>query len=209
MRNNENDYKVYKHTAPNGKVYIGITRLDVKRRWQNGTNYKTNRHFDSAIKKYGWDNIKHEIVFCGVTKREAEEKEKQLIKEYDSTNPLKGYNIESGGNAKGKVSEATRLRMSKSHIGKKYKKRRNHTEEEKRAISEKLKGRKSPMKGKHWSAEQRARVGIHIICTDTGEIFYSIRDAAQKTGCQRRGIQRVLKGEYKCTGGMHFEHYHE
>lgn len=29
-------YTVYKHTSPNGKVYIGITKLSVERRWQEG-----------------------------------------------------------------------------------------------------------------------------------------------------------------------------
>lgn len=31
-------YTVYKHTSPNGKVYIGITKLSVERRWQEGKN---------------------------------------------------------------------------------------------------------------------------------------------------------------------------
>ena len=30
-------YCVYKHTSPSGKVYIGITRNDPIKRWQNGT----------------------------------------------------------------------------------------------------------------------------------------------------------------------------
>lgn len=29
-------YSVYKHTAPNGKVYIGITGKDPEKRWLNG-----------------------------------------------------------------------------------------------------------------------------------------------------------------------------
>lgn len=63
-------YTVYKHTSPNGKVYIGITKLSVERRWQEGKNYKTSNHFNNAIKKYGWDNIKHEILFTGLSRSE-------------------------------------------------------------------------------------------------------------------------------------------
>jgi hypothetical protein len=98
------------------------------------------------------------------------------------------------------------LKISKALKGKKYKQRRKHTEAERKKISETLKGRRSPMKGKHWSIEQRAGVGVSIICINTGEVFYSIRDASRKTGCDRRNITRVLKGIYKQTGGMIFEY---
>lgn len=91
-------YTVYKHTSPNGKVYIGITKLSVERRWQEWKNYKTSSHFNNAIKKYGWDNIKHEILFTGLSRSEAEAKEIELIAKYDSTNQRNGYNIEKGGN---------------------------------------------------------------------------------------------------------------
>lgn len=198
-------YTVYKHTSPNGKVYIGITKLSVERRWQEGKNYKTSSHFNNAIKKYGWDNIKHEILFTGLSRSEAEAKEIELIAKYDSTNQRNGYNIEKGGNTP-EMSEETRQKMSKAHKGRKYKKRRNHTEEEKLAISKKLKGRTSSMKGKHWSIEQRSAVGTPIICTTTGEEYYSIRDASRSTGCDRANISRVLKGEYKQTRGLKFEY---
>lgn len=112
----------------------------------------------------------------------------------------------NGGNATGKLSEETKKKISKALKGKKYKKRRNHTEEEKKAISDKLKGRTSPMKGKHWTVEQRAKVGTPIICLNTGERFYSIREAARRTGLQRTGIRGVLGGKYKQTGGMIFEY---
>ena len=47
------NFKVYIHTSPNGKVYIGITSRDAEKRWNNGHNYKPNKHFYSAIQKYG------------------------------------------------------------------------------------------------------------------------------------------------------------
>lgn len=31
-----NNYCVYKHTSPSGKVYAGITKLKPKYRWNNG-----------------------------------------------------------------------------------------------------------------------------------------------------------------------------
>ena len=64
-------YTVYKHTCPNGKVYIGITKQKPERRWGiNGRGYKENEYFYRAIQKYGWQNIKHEIIAEGLTEEE-------------------------------------------------------------------------------------------------------------------------------------------
>lgn len=200
------NYTVYKHTSPCNKVYIGITSTSVERRWQNGNNYRNSPHFKRAIAKYGWDNIRHDILFTGLTKEEAEKKEIELIAEYNSTNPLHGYNTESGGNSIGKLSDAQKAHISQALRGKHYEKRRCHTEEEKRKISEKLKGRISPNKGIYWSDEKKAKYGYQIVCVQTGERFCSIREAARKTGLDRANIARVLKGIYKQTGGMSFEY---
>lgn len=94
---NERPYKVYKHTFPNGKVYIGITSLEPKKRWANGAGYRDNKRMYNAIKKYGWDNIKHEILFTDLTQEQAYEKEITLIAEYGSIEFDKGYNRHIGG----------------------------------------------------------------------------------------------------------------
>jgi len=90
-------YTVYKHTCPNGKVYIGQTAQDVKRRWNNGTGYKENEYFYRAIKKYGWNNIKHEILFENLTQDEADQMEIALISQYKATDRSNGYNRHLGG----------------------------------------------------------------------------------------------------------------
>lgn len=200
-----NNYIVYKHTTPSNKIYIGITSCDVERRWQKGRNYKSNKYFTNAINKYGWENIKHEILFDNLSKKEAETKEIELIKKYKSNNIKYGYNIENGGNATGKLSEETKRKISLANKGRHFIGRK-HTEEEKQRVSKKLKGRVSPMKGKHWTIEQRANVGTSIICIQTGEKFYSIREASRKTGLQKTGIMGVLKGKYKQTGGLTFKY---
>ena len=109
---NTNNYKVYKHTSPSGKVYIGITCNDVRDRWQYGNGYAKQPLFYNAIKKYGWKNFKHDILFDGLSKEEAETKEVALIAEFKSNNRLYGYNIENGGNCIGKMSDETRNKMS-------------------------------------------------------------------------------------------------
>ena len=93
----EKSYYIYKHTSPNGKIYIGVTCKSPKRRWNNGKGYAKNKHFYSAIQKYGWENIKHEIIADGLTKEEASQKEKDLILLYKSNDPKFGYNNTSGG----------------------------------------------------------------------------------------------------------------
>ena len=90
-------YCVYKHTTPNNKVYIGITSKNPLERWNNGHGYASNKHFTNAIMKYGWDNIQHEILFEGLTKEEACQKEIELIAFYKSNNCEFGYNRSSGG----------------------------------------------------------------------------------------------------------------
>lgn len=91
------EYYVYKHTSPSNKIYIGITRQNLEKRWQYGIGYSYNTHFANAIRKYGWKNFKHEVLFSGLTKSEATTKEIELIAYYDSTNKDKGYNISPGG----------------------------------------------------------------------------------------------------------------
>ena len=97
--NKNKNFKVYMHTSPNGKRYIGITRQDnPERRWgSNGCGYSDNTHFWRAIQKSGWNNFLHEILFEGLTEKEAKQKEIELIAFYDTTNQNKGYNITPGG----------------------------------------------------------------------------------------------------------------
>lgn len=108
-------YTVYMHTTPSGKRYIGITAQTVEKRWQNGFGYAygENDYFFNAIKKYGWDNIKHEILFTGLTKSDAEEKEIELIAKYNTTSRDCGYNRETGGYACPKHTDESKRRMSK------------------------------------------------------------------------------------------------
>lgn len=93
------NYKVYRHTTPSKKVYIGITQQQPAKRWQNGYGYVSNIVFHRAIEKYGWDNIEHEIVFDGLTVDEAKSIEIELIAKHRSTDRKYGYNVTSGGDS--------------------------------------------------------------------------------------------------------------
>ena len=102
MSNKQNSWSVYKHVFPNGKVYIGITSLDVNKRWRDGFGYLDKSHdgkyiqrrMFKAIVKYGWINISHEIVADGLSEQEAKTMEMQLIGQYKSNEYQFGYNID-------------------------------------------------------------------------------------------------------------------
>lgn len=89
-----NNYTIYIHKNKiNNKVYIGQTKQNPQKRWDNGRGYETSSRFYNAILKYGWDNFEHLILYTGLSEKEAEEKEKELIAKYNSTNEKFGYNI--------------------------------------------------------------------------------------------------------------------
>lgn len=98
MINDDKNYIVYKHTNKiNGKLYIGITSVDVKSRWKNGNGYNRQSYFYNAIQKYGWENFDHEILFDNLSKNDACIKEAEMIAYYKSNEKEFGYNIASGG----------------------------------------------------------------------------------------------------------------
>lgn len=122
---------IYIHTSPTGKKYIGTTQQkDPKMRWDSGWGYKNNRHFFSAIKKYGWNNFIHQLIEVD-TKEDMWYGEKYLIRYYNTTDPQKGYNLSSGG--------------EKSSFGCKFK----LSDDVKNKISISMMGDKNPMYGKH------------------------------------------------------------
>ena len=197
-------YSVYKHSSPSNKVYIGITRMIPEKRWRNGEGYKHNNHFYSAILKYGWDSFKHEILFTGLTKSEAEEKEIELIALYKSTNREYGYNIESGGNAVDKIALESKQKMSLSHKGVPL------SEKHIQGLRRGRKNRKiQPNTGKKLSDEWKKAVGESlskpVIQYDlNGNYITSYngqKQASKVTGVCGTNISRCCRGERKQAGG--------
>lgn len=162
---NDRLYKVYKHTLPmslsdkeNDMVYIGITcQENVGQRWLNGRGYNRNPHFSNAIQKYGWDNFKHEVLFNGLTKEEAELKEIELIAKYNSTNIHYGYNKTNGGNCNGTMLQETKDKISKANKGNQYGIGHEVSEEARKRISKSMIGNKHG-KGQKMSEEHKRRL---------------------------------------------------
>lgn len=117
-------YYVYKHTFPNNKVYIGITCQEPEMRWgDHGEGYMrlnkkgqpTQAKMYYAIKKYGWDNVQHEIIKIVYSKKDAEKQERYYItKVYKSHFEKYGYNIMRGGSYKGALTAKIKQKISDS-----------------------------------------------------------------------------------------------
>ena len=204
----ENNYCVYKHTFPNNKVYIGITKQKPQNRWDNGKGYKHNNYIKNAINKYGWSNIEHKILFENLTKEEAEQKEIELIAFYKSNQKNFGYNIENGGHVncvseetkkklsianKGKIiSKETRQKMSKNNariwLGKKL------NDEIRKKMSESHIGKKGNNKSKALKTRKK------IMCIETNIIYDSITIASSETKINSAHISDVCRGIRKSAG---------
>ena len=224
----ENNYSVYVHTTPSGKMYVGITKQKPEYRWgRNGIKYKT-QVFYRAIEKYGWDNIDHEIIAEHLTKEEAENFEIKLIDKLHTTDPKYGYNITTGGEGGnglygekngryGKpVSEETKEKMREA----KRLNPRKYTEEELKKKSEKSKevwareGYREKMTGKNAPAygrtgEKHPMYGLHpddnpnskkIVCLTTDKIYDSAKTASKENGCNYSKLCMCCRGERKSCG---------
>ena len=207
-------YTVYKHTSPSGKVYIGITGRSPAKRWDRGRGYQHCAHFAAAIRKYGWDNIQHEILAEGLTREAAEAMEIELIANYRSTNPRRGYNIARGGRLSG-MSEQGRAKLSQLMTGDNNPTKRyghpfegkHHTEESRRKMSESAKARA----GRYVTEETRRKLRDSeqqrpVVCLNTGEQYSGIHAAAEATGLSATKICAVCKGRRKSTGGLRWSY---
>ncbi len=228
MEKNKREYSVYQHiNLLNNKKYIGITKQNCESRWgTNGINYKSSPHFYSAIIKYGWDNFKHEILYSNLTKEEACELEKQLIKENNTQNKKFGYNIMEGGEAPSIPDEiknvlSEKLKGNKNNLG------NNLSEETKKKISEAQKGRKFTeehkmkislsKKGKTHkpiSIESRKKIADkhkkkQVLCIELNKVYESIQECARQLNLHANFICKCCKGKLKTTGGFHFKYYNE
>ncbi len=87
---------VYIYTFPNDKKYVGQTCQSLNQRARKGEGYINSPLVYSAIKKYGWDNIKIETFSCS-SKEQMDYLEKYYIRFYKTYDKQFGYNLTFGG----------------------------------------------------------------------------------------------------------------
>ena len=226
------EYTVYMHVSPSGKRYVGITCMNVNQRWRgDGSGYK-GQAFYNAIIKYGWNNIKHIIIARGLTEDEAKWLEIELIREWDTTNKHKGYNITMGGD--GTVGYHHTEEWKINNCGENHPMfGKHHTEETKKKISEATSGKNNPFYGKGYlisgekhyfygavmSEEQRKKISESriknaiakgknnpnakaVICITTMKIFDTSKEGAEFYKTNRSGISQCCHGTRKSSGRL-------
>lgn len=177
-------YTVYKHTCPNGKVYIGITCMNVADRWKCGGKGYRKQYFYRAVQKYGWDNIEHSVIAENLTKSEAEDMEVKLIATHHSNNPQFGYNIDNGGKVGDRMSETTKEKLRQINIGKRHtenaklkmslsQRGRTHTEETKAKISQSHRGFRQSEETK--AKISAARIGMEVSAETREKISKAVK----------------------------------
>lgn len=202
---------IYKITNNvNGKIYIGQTIRTLEERF---TEHKRNKKslISKALKRYGIENFTIEQIDTAESIDELNELEFKYIREYDCITP-NGYNqCEGGGNTFGyHHSDESKQKMSQNKKGK-YTGEENHfygkhhTEEARRKMSESRKGRIIDDEWKQHLSEA-STVKRQVQNLDTGEIFNSIREAAEYYGLKDTHISRVCKGKRNRTGGFRWKY---
>jgi len=216
----------------NGKVYIGKwIHPTVDRRWRlhksaakSGSPY----YFHRAIRKYGSDAFKVEVIDKTETSEELSEMEKRYIALYHSNDPSKGYNMTEGGEGTQGYTPTEAWRNWKSEHSKKWWDIPNYREKQTVAHQEwwtperrkekalQLKqiresGRdprrgtgKGPGTGQLHSAETKVKLSAMknkpVRCLSTGEVFPSLTYVIKKLGGGVANLSRAIRRGHNFFG---------
>ena len=243
MENHFNCIYCYTNTV-NGKRYVGQTKdfnrrhkQHIKQSHNKNNKYNYNYPFHCAIRKYGIENFKVEILKENLSAQcLLNFWECYYIDKYNSlAKNKKGYNVASGGSNgnvfEGKTEEEmnkTKAKMSEAKTGK------THSEETKVKMSEAKKGKccgeNNPMYGKHHSEETKAKISKKIAQYTKDNVliivYPSSHEAERQTGvshgniitccqfhsinCNREKWFKTHKNRpHKSAGGYIWKYYEE
>jgi group I intron endonuclease len=163
----------------NNKIYVGQTWMHLKDRMgKDGRGYSNCPYLFAAINKYGSENFKYYLIEECFTQVDADLLETKYISQYKSNDLSIGYNLKDGG-SHGKHSEESKIKISNTLKNKKWskialfnrskwglywkgKKRKPHTEEEKRNLAAKMvewhANNVHPMTGKEHTEEAKEKI---------------------------------------------------
>ena len=100
----------------NNKCYVGQTWNTLQKRWLNHCSNKGCIKLFNSIKKNGRENFSVKFLTLAHTQEVADFWEKVFILKFNSIE--NGFNIREGG-SRGKVSDATKKKMSDWQVGRK------------------------------------------------------------------------------------------
>lgn len=175
---------IYKITnTKNNKIYIGQTKQSLNKRFRDHISHAFNskRPNDLNCKLYiamREEGINHFIIeelesIENTTRYFADKKEIDWISKLDTTNPEIGYNVDKGGHV---ISEKCRKARISQLLGSKLEGKQLETVREN--------GMKMAKSVCQYDKQ------MNLIAE-----YPSIIEASRKSGCDRRTIQRQLKGE--------------
>jgi group I intron endonuclease len=160
---------IYKLTCNvNNKIYIGKS-INIRRRFNRHKDslrikHRKRSYFEDAIKKYGWESFKVEILEIVENFDKLKdnhnllERESYYINMFDATNPNKGYNICKVSTDRTGIpcSEETKEKLRHANLGKKC------SEETKRKMRESALNlsdeKRKRQTGKHLSEETKQKL---------------------------------------------------
>jgi|AntAceMinimDraft_18_1070375.scaffolds.fasta_scaffold01445_10 hypothetical protein len=172
---------IYRATSPSGKKYYGRSIQPLSRRkyhHYNSTRNGSNLYFHNAIRKYGEDNIKWEIVEKIKYKTKEElieilnEKEINYI-DKDNTLCPNGYNLNKGGgnycaglsNRKGKTYEELYGKEKAENIRNKQRKNNSHYWKDRKVPKEIIEKRAFSNTGKKLTKETKEKIRQSLLGT--------------------------------------------
>lgn len=143
----------------NGKRYVGQTTVSFRKRWMKhksdlNNNMHCNVYLQRSWNKFGISSFTFEILeICVEALNDAEV---FWIYTLTTLNRKHGYNLRHGGE-NGRISQETKNKMSKAHIG------NRHSQETKNKISKAFTGKSNHCYGKRRSQESKDKISkAHI-----------------------------------------------
>lgn len=197
----------------NGKQYVGQTVRSLEERYSEHCR-KLNTVVGKAIKKYGKENFNIEILDSSLIIDDLNDKETYWIKEKNTIIP-NGYNLCYGGNStlgythknESKLKMSTTKKRLGNMVGEKnHFHGKKHTAETRRKMSDSW----TDERKKHLAEMSRERnmrnQAVKVKNVTTGEVFNSIKEAAEKFDLKSTNITRVCRGGRKSAGGFEWEY---
>ena len=217
---------VYKITnKANGKVYIGQSVQESTRRISNhkyylrlGTHF--NDHLQRAWNKYGSAQFEFTNIDTAETIEQLNEKEQYWIAFYQSAAPEFGYNKDLGG-GNGRMTDASKEKLSQRMLGNKYSVGRKVPEEHKAILRARTIEYNT---GRSLSKESRQKIGDHfrgeksvffgkpgmnrkeVVFINENKTYPSILAAAKELGHCPKSIKAVCDSKLESVRGNKFKY---